>query len=97
MILPSSSISISYAAGLFGRPGIVKIFWVRATIKPAPWFNLISFIVISYSLSGFKFVGSSDKEYWVLAIHISNLSEFKLLILLISFKAFFEYFTPLAL
>ena len=89
MILPFSSISISYAAGFFGSPGIVKIFWVSATIKPAPWFSLISLIVISYSLSGFRFFGSSDREYWVFATHIGKLFEFKSVILLISFKAFF--------
>ena len=36
MIFPVSSTSIRSAAGTFGRPGIVMISPVRATINPAP-------------------------------------------------------------
>ena len=36
MILPVSSTSIFSAAGTFGRPGMVMISPVSATMKPAP-------------------------------------------------------------
>ena len=42
IISPFSSISIFSAAGTLGNPGIVKIFPVIITIKPAPAFNSIS-------------------------------------------------------
>ena len=36
VILPSSSTSICSAAGTLGRPGMVMMSPVRATMKPAP-------------------------------------------------------------
>ena len=86
--------SILSAAGTFGRPGIVKIEPVKATIKPAPAEILTSFIVISKSVGAPSLVKSSEKLYCVLAIHIGKLPKPKSVIRLISSKASGKNFAP---
>ena len=71
-IFPFSSTFICSAAGIFGNPGMVIILPLRATIKPAPFFNATSLIVILNGSLHCRFFGSSDKEYCVLAIHIGK-------------------------
>ena len=73
MILPVSSTSILTAAGTFGRPGIVMIAPVRATMKPAPAEILRLRTVTSKSVGAPSFVWSSVKLYCVFATQIGQL------------------------
>ena len=58
------------AAGTLGRPGMVRISPVRATRKPAPAETLI-FRTVTVKFSGApRSLGSSEKEYWVLAMQM---------------------------
>ncbi len=70
---PSSLTSIFSAAGTFGRPGIVMISPVSTTTKPAPAEILQFLIVMVKPLGRPSNVGSSENEYWVLAIQIGRL------------------------
>ena len=73
-MVPDLSISIFSAAGDLGSPGMVIMLPVIATINPAPEESLISRIVTLNPSGRPKSEGLSDKEYWVLAIHIGSLS-----------------------
>lgn len=69
---PFSSISIFSATGTFGSPGIVKIFPVIITINPAPAFKTTSSTCMLNCSLHSKFLGLSDNEYCVFAIHTGN-------------------------
>ena len=84
------------AAGILGSPGIVIIFPAKTTINPAPDFNSIFLTWILYSPLHSKFLGSSEKEYCVLAIHIGNFPYPNSSIFLISDNASSEYSTDFA-
>ena len=71
-MFPFSSMSMPSAAGIFGRPGIVIILPVIATMKPAPAFRIISLTVILNGSSHCRFFGSSENEYCVFAIQIGK-------------------------
>ena len=62
------------AAGTFGRPGIVIIEPVNATMNPAPEDNLTSLIVITKSSGALRTLGLSVNDNGVLAIQTGNLS-----------------------
>ena len=73
-MFPFSSISILSAAGTLGSPGIVNIFPVIITINSAPAFKITSCTCILNGSKHSKFLGSSEKEYCVLAMQTGNLS-----------------------
>ena len=73
VITPFASTSIFSAAGRFGRPGIVMMSPVSATMKPAPAEILRLRTVISKFFGAPSFFGSSEKLYWVLATQIGQL------------------------
>ena len=73
VILPLSSTSILVAAGTFGRPGMVMISPVSASINPAPAEILRFLTVTSKSVGAPSFVWSSVKLYCVLATQIGQL------------------------
>ena len=66
---PFSSTSIFSAAGVFGRPGMVMMSPVRATMKPAPALTRKLRTVTVKPSGAPSRVGSSDREYCVFAIH----------------------------
>lgn len=66
------SISIFSAAGIAGRPGMVIMFPAKTTMNSAPPFISTFLIVILYFPSHFKFFGSSENEYCVLAIQTGS-------------------------
>ena len=69
VIFPSLSTSIFSAAGTLGRPGMVMMSPVRATMNPAPALTF-RFRTVTVKPSGAPSrVGSSDREYWVFAMH----------------------------
>ena len=74
MMLPLLSMSMFSAAGCFGKPGIVIIFPVKMTINSAPAFKYTSLTWIVNGSLHYKFFGSSDKEFCVLAMQIGKLS-----------------------
>ena len=86
--MPFASISMASAAGFLGRPGIVITLPVSATINPAPADILISLIVVVKPSGLPKAFGSSERDYWFLAIHTGKWLSPKLLILAIAFLAF---------
>ena len=57
------------AAGFFGSPGIVIIFPVFTTTNSAPFFSSTELICISNGFLQSKFLGSSENEYCVFAMH----------------------------
>ena len=69
---PFSSTSIFSAAGTLGSPGIVIISPVRATRKPAPAHTFRLRTVTSNPLGAPIRAGSSEKEYWVLAMQMGR-------------------------
>lgn len=77
-MFPSGEISILQAAGALGRPGMVIISPVSTTINPAPADTLASLTVIENPVGRPSFVGSSDREYWVLATQIGRPAKPKL-------------------
>ena len=62
-ISPSGKISILLAAGTLGKPGIVIMLPVRATINPAPLDTLKSLTVILKPSGLASKVWSSESEY----------------------------------
>ena len=70
VIFPSSVTSMFSAAGTFGRPGIVMMSPVSATMKPAPaeTFRLRT-VTVKPSGAPSSF-GSSEKDYCVFAMQI---------------------------
>ena len=88
--------SIASEAGTFGNPGIVIIFPVIITIKPAPAFNITSCTCILNGSLHSKLVASSEKEYCVFAIHIGRFWYPNFCILFICSSASFVYSTPSA-
>ena len=62
------------AAGTFGRPGIVIISPLKATINPAPTDGFKSLIVTVNPSGLANNFGLSDYEYCDFAIQIGNLS-----------------------
>ena len=72
VMTPFSSTSIFSAAGTLGRPGMVMMSPVRATMKPAPALTF-RFRTVTVKFSGApSSAGSSDRDYWVLAIQIGR-------------------------
>ena len=63
------------AAGCFGRPGIVRMLPVSATMKPAPALMRSSLTVMRKPVGRPIFVASSDSEYCVLAMQTGILSK----------------------
>ena len=57
------------AAGFFGRPGIVMMSPVSTTTKPAPALMRTWRTVTRKFLGAPSLAASSEKEYWVLAMH----------------------------
>ena len=95
-MLSFSSISIASAAGFLGSPGIVIIFPVRITTKPAPLLNSISWTwILNFSLHS-RFLGSSENEYCVFAIQIGKFPKPNLVIVSIFSSAKLVYSTPSA-
>ena len=75
------------AAGTFGRPGIVIISPVSATIKPAPA-ETLTFLTFTVKFSGApNNAGLSEKLYCVFATQIGSLLKPKLSSLEISSSA----------
>ena len=74
IIVPSDRISIPFAAGTLGSPGIVIIEPVSATINPAPADTLSSLTVMVNPVGAPSSVASSENEYWVFATQIGSLS-----------------------
>ena len=70
---PRSSTSMRSAAGTLGRPGMVMMSPVRATMKPAPAEILRLRTVTVKPVGAPSLVGSSVKEYWVLATQMGSL------------------------
>ena len=68
LMRPFSSTSIFSAAGTLGRPGMVMIAPVSATIKPAPAETFSPRTVTRKSFGAPSRAGSSEKLYWVLAM-----------------------------
>ena len=63
------------AAGDLGRPGIVRMSPVSTTMKPAPA-DTFTFLMVTVKPSGApSLVGSSEKDYWVLATQMGHLSK----------------------
>lgn len=71
-MLPKSSVLISHADGLLGKPGMAISSPVRATTNPAPADNLNSLTSIEKFSGAFSKEGSSLKEYWVLETQMGN-------------------------
>jgi len=70
-----------------GRPGIVMMSPVIATINPAPLESFISLTVMTNPCGLPKRVGSSEREYCVLATHMGSLSILSSSIFLIALSA----------
>ncbi len=66
---PFSSTSIFSAAGTLGNPGMVMMSPVCTTTKPAPALTRTLDTVTVNPSGRPSFPGSSDREYWVLAMH----------------------------
>ena len=69
---PVSSTSIFSAAGTLGRPGMVMMSPVRATINPAPALTFRFRTVTVKPRGAPSSAGSSEKEYWVLAMQMGS-------------------------
>ena len=95
MILPSTT-SIPLEAGCFGRPGMVMISPMRATMKPAPMDGLNSRTVTVKPCGRPRSEALSESEYWVLATQIGSLSHPFSSNVLICLLADGEYSTPSA-
>ena len=69
---PFSSTSIFSAAGTLGRPGMVMMSPVRATMKPAPadTFRLRTLMVKPRGAP--SRAASWEKDYWVLAMQMGR-------------------------
>ena len=65
---PSSVTSMLSAAGCLGRPGIVMMLPVSATMKPAPAATFTLRTVMRKCSGAPSLLASSVKEYWVLAM-----------------------------
>ena len=70
--MPSGVTSIFSAAGTLGRPGIVMMSPVSATMKPAPAETLRLRTVMRKSRGAPSLVWSSVKEYWVFATQMGR-------------------------
>ena len=73
-MFPFSSKSMFSADGTFGSPGIVMILPVSTTINSAPALNTTSCTCILNGSLHSKFLGSSENEYCVFAIHTGKLA-----------------------
>ena len=60
------------AAGFLGRPGMVMMLPMMTTTKPAPAERRTSRTVMVKPSGAASSLGSSLKEYWVLAMHTGS-------------------------
>ena len=88
--------SARFAAGTFGKPGIIIISPAYATTNPAPLDRRKSLIVILKPSGRPNKVGSSDKEYCVFATQTGKVSPPKAAIACKEVSAFFVNTTSLA-